>query len=101
MSAHPRRVTDLDKFSLEEIWRPYWPMRTDLRSATRPHLKRAPKSLADTAAELSIQSKWSDAVIDRLSRCRYVFPEWVQHPLVDVVKTRIAERHAVAGEVAR
>ena len=75
------KVTDLDKFCLEEIWRPYWSM---VYPEGIP--RRSPMSLEQTAQKLCEDSDWSKCVLDRLSKLKLHFPDYVQHPLVDVVK---------------
>lgn len=75
------RVTDLDKFSLQEIW---WPFQTIMGYEER--LNKPPLSLDDTAVLLAKPSYWSGCVLDRLSRIGVTFPSYVVHPLVDVVR---------------
>ena len=104
----PMRVTDLEKFSLEEVWRPYWPTydRGDLPRPVNAHgmlerLQVAPASLAATADALQVDDEWSRRVIRRLASCDVEFPPWVLHPLVDVVRGRIWAWWDEAEEVAR
>ena len=85
------RVTDLEKFALEEIWRPYWPSYPGYVEGTR--CLSLPMGLEATARELlsPADAAWRDMVINRLSRIGVTLPEYVQHVLVRVVKARIAE----------
>jgi len=77
-----KRVTDLDKFALEEVWRPYQSM-----MGHEKRLERLPMSLDDTAALLrSDQTGWADLVLDRVRRIGFTFPAYIHSPLVDVVK---------------
>lgn len=78
-----RRVTDLDKFSLEEIWRPY---QTKAGFSER-RLEKPPLDLDGTAAVLAKDSEWSRAVLDRARACKFYFPSYVQHPLVDLIRS--------------
>ena len=89
------RITDLEKFSLEEVWRPYWPSydRGDLPRYVSTHgnlerLTAAPVGLTETAEALKVDDDWSRMVLGRLTSCRYTFPDYVQHPLVDIVRLR-------------
>ncbi|MDR6818482.1 hypothetical protein J2X76_003659 [Neorhizobium sp. 2083] len=80
------RVTDLEKFSLEQIWRPY---QTHKGFETR--LEAAPYNLGETARMLQEDNEWSRAVIYRLCGVKPTFPAYIVHPLVDVVKAAIAK----------
>lgn len=84
-----RNVTDLERFSLEEVWRPYWPLHPDY---DEKRLMTPPMNLERTARELVRSSEWSDLVIDRLAACGVSFRPYVVHPLVDVIRARVA-RH--------
>lgn len=76
------RVTDLEKFSLEQIWRPY----QTLMGFGEPRLMWPPFGLDETARLLSQPSDWSAAVLSRLHAIGVTFPSYIKHPLVDVVK---------------
>lgn len=84
------RVTDLEKFSLEQIWRPY---QTLAGLPDRPETS-APYSLGDTARMLQEDNEWSRAVIYRLCGIKPTFPAYIVHPLVDVVKEAISKGRA-------
>ena len=92
-------VIDLDKFSLEEIWRPFQSMKGHERRLTAPAM-----NLDGTAKELLTdwiaKGEWSRCVIDRLSCIGVTFPAYVQHPLVYIVKGCIAA-HKGAPAVLR
>ena len=82
------RVTDLDKFALEEIWRPYQTMKGYER-----RLERSPMSLTETALELlHDRTGWAQRVFDRLRGIGVQFPAYVQHSLVDVIKAALARK---------
>lgn len=92
------RVTDLDEFSLDHVWRPYWPTWLDMHGETWDQSSRLAEplmGLIETAEELAKPSKWSDQVIGRLARIGVQFPSWVMHELVDVVLERIDEVNGV------
>ncbi|MBU0801408.1 MAG: hypothetical protein KKA05_10475 [Alphaproteobacteria bacterium] len=78
------RITDLDKFALEHIWRPYQSMMGHER-----RLEKSPMSLDETAALLaSDKTGWAICVLNRLHQIGVTFPPYVKHPLVGVVAAR-------------
>lgn len=85
------RITDLEKFALEQIWRPY-----QNTVGYEKRLERLPVSLESTAESLKQGTYWSGLVLNRLSGMnrhrRITFPSYIQHPLVDVVRTALQER---------
>lgn len=78
------RVTDLENFSLEEIWRPYQTMLGYERRLDTP-----PCNLEGTAVLLIKEQEWSHCVIGRLKAIGITFPTYINHPLVWVVNTLI------------
>ena len=80
------RVTDLEKFSLEQIWRPYQTLK-----GFEERLMSAPYNLGDTARMLQEDDEWSRAVIYRLCGIKPTFPAYIVHPLIDVVKAAVAK----------
>ncbi len=75
-----KRVTDLEKFALEEVWRPYQNM-----MGYEKRLERLPVGLEETARLLRADTTgWSKRVIDRIKNIGVTFPDYIQHPLVDV-----------------
>jgi len=95
--SEPLRVTDLEEFSFDHIWRPYWPSynRGDLPRPADVHglarLTKAPRDLDGTANALMVDDEWSQLVINRLGRIGVDFPAWMRHPLVDVVRESIED----------
>ena len=85
------RITDLEKFALEQIWRPY-----QSTVGYEKRLERLPVSLESTAESLKQDTEWTRCVLDRLRGIhrhrRITFPTYIQHPLVDVVRTALQER---------
>lgn len=83
-----QRITDLEDFALTQIWRPY-----QSKMGYEVRLERLPMSIAKTA-ELLVTDKtgWSEAVLDRVCAVGFFFPEYVKHPLVDVVRTAMEVR---------
>lgn len=78
-----RRVTDLEKFALEEVWRPY-----QSRMGYDDRLDRLPMTLEETAKLLvTDDTGWSKLVLDRIAAIGFSFPAYVQHHLVNVIET--------------
>jgi hypothetical protein len=89
----PKRITDLEKFSLEHVWRPYQTLMGHERRLESP-----PVSLEETARLLSIDNYWSQCVLDRIRGIGFTFPRYVHHPLVDVVKAAQSSRPTPKGD---
>lgn len=84
-----KRVTDLEKFALEEIWWPY----QNLMGHDERRLSSLPMGLVDTAKLLATdQTGWAKLVLDRLCNIGICFPSYVRHPLVEVVEDAQHER---------
>lgn len=93
------KVTDLEKFALEEIWSPYWPAHPDSNSRPgnletyRDHFNgRLNHGIDETAQELSDHPEWRGLVIGRLAAIGVRFPSYVQHRLVRDVLAYIEEQ---------
>ena len=87
------RISDLEKFALEQIVRPY---ATYLGYDWRDRVTSLPFSIDVVAEKLKEDTQWSRSVIDRLRGVhrhnRIAFPSYIQHPLVDVVCAALRER---------
>ena len=91
-----KRVTDLDKFALEEVWRPY-----QTRMGFDRRLEAIPMNLEKTARLLiTDETGWSDLVLSRISACGFWFPDYINHPLADVVRAARATRSTLKQEDA-
>jgi hypothetical protein len=94
-----KRVTDLDKLALEEIWRPYATL-----AGCGERLDRIPVSLEETARLLAEnKTEWSRCVLKRIADIGFWFPDYVRHPLVDAIKaasTRPAATKDGSGDEA-
>lgn len=76
------KVTDLEKFALEEVWRPF-----QSRMGFDRRLVALPVNLEKTAKLLiADETGWSELVLDRISRIGVWFPSYINHPLVDAVR---------------
>jgi len=76
-----KRVTDLDDFSLTQVWRPY-----QSKWGYDERLNKPPHGLDKTALLLQQDSEWSRLVLDRIKAIGFSFPTYVNHPLVDLVR---------------
>lgn len=82
-----KRITDLEKFALEQIWRPYQ-NRDGFAFGQERRFETLPMSLDETAKLLiTDESGWANAVLDRVCAIGFTFPSYVQHHLVEVIKT--------------
>lgn len=81
------RVTDLEKFALDQIYRPYWLGHpANAAHGWGGELKRLPFDLDATAAQLRESGEWQMCVIGRLAAIGVTFPSYIQHPLVTVLR---------------
>ena len=76
------KVTDLEKFALEQIFRPY---QTMIGLGDEP-ITRLPIPLKDVPNILNANPEWWAAVKDRIIRCGFYFPEYIKHPIVDCLR---------------
>lgn len=77
-----KRITDLEQFALEEVWRPYQNM-----MGHEKRLDSLPVDLEETARLLIVDDTgWSKRVLDRIATVGFTFPDYIHHPLVDVIK---------------
>lgn len=78
------RVTDLEKFALEEIWRPYQSMK-----GYEKRLEKLPCSLRETFEQLATDNTgWADRVLARTDAIGFSFPSYIVHPLVELVAAK-------------
>lgn len=81
------RVTDLEQFALEQIWRPYQSL-----AGYETRLTSLPMTLDDTARLLSEPSEWSARVIGRLRDIGLTIPAYIQCELADVLRATLGLR---------
>lgn len=78
------KVTDLEKFALEQIYRPYV---QDLFNADTRFDKLSKDYNLDTVLDLFVgNEKWRQLVMTRISRMEFTFPDYIKHPLVEYIK---------------
>jgi hypothetical protein len=87
------RITDLERFALEEIWRPYQNI-----AGYEDGLKALPKSIDETAQMLALDTEWSRRVLSRIAAIGFSFPGYIRHLLVDVVRRAQSEDARKKGE---
>lgn len=82
------RVTDLEKFALEHIWRPY----QTLAGFEEGRLLSLPMSLDETARKLGEPTEWSDLVLNRIRAIGISLPSYIQCELADVLRFKATPR---------
>lgn len=84
------RVTDLEKFALEQVYRPYWnTLIIDLGVVPEGRPDRLTKNvnLENAVSLLKAHPKWANLVIDRISRCKFTFAKYLEsHELVKFIQ---------------
>lgn len=82
-----KRITDLEKFALEQIWRPYQ-NRDGFTFGQESRFESLPMSLEETAKLLiTDDTGWSKCVLDRVCAIGFTFPSYINHHLVEVIRT--------------
>jgi len=76
------KVTDLEKFALEQVVRPYQNMKFD---QDRPFV-RLPCSLHKLAVMLDENDKWAICVKDRIRRIGFWFPSYIDNFFVTIIR---------------
>lgn len=93
-----RKVTDLEKFALEQVMMPFWPtlqaelpasssFRTTYRILNKQErYRRLEHSIDEVARMLDVGPiEWRMAVFTRLHRMGVRFPDYINHKLAEVV----------------
>jgi len=75
------KITDLEKFTLEHIFRPYQTMIMD-----ENRLEKLPMPLDEVALYADANPEWWDVVHDRIKRIGFYFPNYINHEIVDLVR---------------
>ena len=95
-----RKITDLEKFALQEVLRPFWPtLQTELKATDQFRRtyrvpvgqERYPDRLEHTIHEVADMLDigpigWRIDVFTRLHRIGIRFPDYIQHKLAVVVR---------------
>ncbi len=76
------RITDLEKFALQHIIRPY---QTRIGFGFDDHIKKIPFSLDKIASMMLRKNEWSKIVLNRIVRIGFCFPSYINHRLVTVI----------------
>lgn len=77
------KVTDLERFCLEQVWRPY---QTKVFPDLIQRLETSPMSITETAIKLSEDTEWSRAVLSRIGLIGFHVPPYVVHPLAEIIR---------------
>jgi hypothetical protein len=71
------RITDLEKFVLEHIVRPY----QDTGGFGDKRLTSLPLPMDCIIDMLNEENKWSRLVLERISKIGFYFPKYIKHPI--------------------
>jgi hypothetical protein len=83
------KVTDLERFCLEHVWRPY---QTKFFPDLIQRLETSPFSITETAIKLSEDTEWSRAVLSRIGLIGFHVPPYVVHPLAEIIRKTCARK---------
>jgi hypothetical protein len=75
------KVTDLEGFALEQIFRPYQGM----AGLPAKRLDKLPMGIDDIVGFAKENPVWWGLVRDRIKRIGFAFPKYVKHELVDFI----------------
>ena len=80
------KITDLEKFVLENVYRPYAPVL--IPGYMEQPRREIPKTwrLHNAVEMLEANPEWRELVMDRITRCNFRFPAYIDHPLVDYIR---------------
>lgn len=81
MSNKRQKITDLEKFALEEIFRPYQTM----LDFGEKRLKKLPIPLDKIPNFISNHQEWWKLVKARITPMDVYFPDYIHHELVDFI----------------
>ncbi len=90
------KITDLEKFALEHVWRPYWPMHPNAgpRQANGTPERYGDKlrhTLMQTLSALQENREFREAVLSRLSGIGVFFPGYIKHDLATYITRKLQE----------
>jgi hypothetical protein len=84
------KIVDLEKFCLEHI---YWPYQDMIMTVTdsigrEDTLKCLNHSfnLDNSVDVMKKNTVWAELVLDRINRMRVYFPDYIQHPIVELIR---------------
>lgn len=73
------RIENPEKFTLEQIYRPY----RNLIGFGDKALTSIPESRSKTIQRLKEDSEWSRCVKDRIKDIKFKLPKWIFHPVTN------------------
>lgn len=77
-----KKVTNLEKFALEQIFRPYQTM-----LGFEKRLEKLPFSIDEIPNLMANNPEWASVVLDRIKRIGFYFPVYIKHDIVRIIKT--------------
>ena len=77
-----KKVTDLEKFALEHIFRPYQNM-----IGYEKYLDKLPMSIDEIPNLMTDEPDWAKCVLDRIHAIGFKFPTYINHNIVRIIKT--------------
>ena len=84
-----KKVTDLEKFVLDHIYRPFQSMLPDLINGKLD----GNHNLNNSVSYLEAYPEWRKCVLDRCFAIGFYFPDYIVHPLVEYIKKKRNEAH--------
>jgi hypothetical protein len=83
-----KKITDLEKFALEQIFRPY----QNMAGYGDIPLDKLPVELDYIPKYAETYPEWWKLVKDRIKRIKFYFPRYICHPLVNMLEEVQSER---------
>jgi len=77
------KVYNLEKFALEQIYRPF---QTMIGYDTDHHIEKLPHTLEATVALLKENQQWNDLVMTRIKMMGVKFPYYIKNYLVEYIE---------------
>ena len=79
-----KKITDLEKFCLEQV---YWPYQSMLPGGQGKRLEKLifPYDLDNALPLLKDYKDWASLVLNRIQGCKFYFPSYIKHPLVTFI----------------
>ena len=85
------KVTDLERFAIEHVREPH---KSLLPCPTARY------SLSELVVLLETPGEWRDKVLNRIVRCGFQFPDYINHPLVNIIRDwEVESRRHVEDEL--
>ena len=76
------KITNLEKFALEQIFRPY----QNMLDFGEKRLDKLPMKIDEIPSFIEAHPEWWGMVKDRILRCKFYFPNYIQHKLLSYLR---------------